>query len=75
MDLQLLIARWSGAPPARLRPAPVLQTGLAECQHRRCRRKVAIKRDGTPARACQRCLAGRSVFFSKSNMDEVFKRN
>ena len=61
MDLQLLIARWSGAlPPGFVRPA-ILPTGLAECQHKRCHRKVAIKRDGTPARACQRCLDRRAA--------------
>ena len=75
MDLQLLIARWSATlPPGFVRPA-IVQTGLAECQHKHCRRKVAIKRDGTPARACQRCLVGRSVFFRKFNMNEVFKHN
>ena len=61
MDLQLLIAQWSGAlPPGFVRPA-FLETGLAECQHKRCRRKVSIKRDGTPAKACSRCLKRRAA--------------
>ena len=60
MDLQLLIAQWSGAfPPGFVRPA-ILETGRATCCHTRCRRKVAIKRDGTPATACQPCLDRRA---------------
>ena len=60
MDLQLLIAQWSGQlPEGFVRPAS-LQTGLAECAHKRCRNKVAIKRDGTPAHACQPCLDRRA---------------
>ena len=39
MDLQLLIAQWSGAtPPGFVRPA-ILDTALPRCQHRRCPRK------------------------------------
>ena len=61
MDLETLIAQWSGKlPDGFVRPA-ILDTGLATCQHRRCKRKVAIKRDGTPAKACQRCLDRRAA--------------
>ena len=60
MDPQLLIAQWSGKlPEGSVRPACV-QTGLAECKHKRCRNKVAIKSDGTPAHACQNCLDRRA---------------
>ena len=60
MDLQLLIAQSSGATSRGfVRPA-ILDTGLATCCHRRCKRKVALKRDGTPATACQRCLNRRA---------------
>ena len=61
MDMQLLIAQWSGAiPPGFVRPA-ILEAGLAICQHTRCHRKVAIKRDGTPAKGCSRCLKRRAA--------------
>ncbi len=61
MDLETLIAQWNGKlPDGFVRPA-ILGTGLATCQHRRCKRKVAIKRDGTPAKACQRCLDRRAA--------------
>ncbi len=60
MDMQSLIAQWSGtSPPGFVRPA-ILDTGLATCQHRRCKRKVAIKKNGTPAKACARCLTRRA---------------
>ena len=60
MDMQLLIAQWSGTlPTGFVRPA-ILDTGLPRCQHRRRPRKVTIKRDGTPAKACSRCLNRRA---------------
>ena len=61
MDLQTLVAQWSGRlPDGFVRPA-ILDTGLPECKHRRCHNKVAIKRDGTQAHACQRCLTRRAA--------------
>ena len=61
MELSTFIAQWSGKlPPGFVQPAK-LQTGLAECEHKRCRNKVAIKRDGTPSHACQRCLDRRAT--------------
>ena len=60
MDLSLLVAQWSGQlPEGFVRPA-ILETDLPVCKHKRCRNKVAIKRDGTPAHACQRCLERRA---------------
>ena len=61
MDLQLLIAQWTGAlPPGFVRPA-ILDTGLATCQHKRCKNKVAIEADGAPAKACRRRLERRAA--------------
>ena len=61
MDLQLLIAQWSGAlPPGFVRPATRTE-GSDRCVQPRCSRKVAIKKDGTPARSCQRCLDRRAA--------------
>ena len=60
MDLETLIAQWSGKLPPGFVPPARLQTGLAEGAHKRCRNKVAIKRDGTPAHACQNCLDRRA---------------
>lgn len=60
MDLELLIAQWSGQlPPGFLLPAerPEART---ECSHKRCHRPVAIKRNGDLAKACQRCLDRRA---------------
>ena len=61
MDLHSLMAQINGRlPEGFVRPA-VLDTGLARCQHKGCNRKVAIKKDGTPAKACSRCLARRAA--------------
>ena len=57
MDLELLTAQWSGTVP----PGFVRTIGLPRCQHKRCKNPVAVKRDGTPAKACQRCLDRRAA--------------
>ena len=57
MDLELLIAQWSATVP----PGYQARTGLTTCCHKRCKNTVAIKRDGTPATACQRCLDRRAA--------------
>ena len=56
MDLELLIAQWTGTVPPNL----VRTIGLPRCQHKRCKNPVSIKRDGTPAKACQKCLIRRA---------------
>ena len=61
MDIQFLIAQINGKLPEGFVRPTILETGLATCQHRRCKRKVAIKRDGTPAKACQKCLDRRAA--------------
>ena len=53
MDIDTLIAQWTGKLPPDFVPPAV---GLATCKHRRCKNKVAIKKDGTPATACL-CVA------------------
>ena len=61
MDLETLIAQWSGkAPPGFVPHAPVLEPS-ALCQQPRCTRTVALKRDGTPAKSCAECLARRAA--------------
>ena len=61
MDIQFLIAQINGKlPDGFVRPA-ILDAALPECKMKRCRRKVAVKRDGTPAHACSGCLARRAA--------------
>ncbi len=60
MDLSTLVAHWTGQlPPGFVLPA--IADSLPTCKHTRCQRKVAIKKDGTPAKSCQRCLDRRSA--------------
>ena len=61
MHLDTLIAQWSGKLPPGFVPPAIRATGLATCRHRRCKNKVAIKKDGTPATACQPCLDRRAA--------------
>ena len=61
MDLELLHAQWSGIlPPGFVRPT-ILRQGRTRCCHKRCKNPVAIKRNGEPAKACQRCLDRRAA--------------
>ena len=61
MDLQMLIAQWSGQLPDGFVPHAVLRNASGTvCQHKRCHRPVAVKRDGIPAKACARCLTRRA---------------
>ena len=57
MDLELLRAQWSATLP----PGYHVRIGLPACCHKRCKNPVAIKRDGKPATACQRCLDRRAA--------------
>ena len=52
MELNLLIANWSGRLPLGfVRSAPIPQTSETRCSQPRCKGTVAIKRDGTPAKS------------------------
>ena len=61
MDPRLLIAQWSGRLPEGFVPPAIRGKDLPTCRHKRCRNTVAVKRDGTPAHACQRCLDRRAA--------------
>ena len=62
MDLETLIAQWSGKTPPGFVPhaAPSAQT-RPRCQQRRCKHPVAIKKDGEFAKSCAGCLARRAA--------------
>ncbi len=61
MDLETLIAQWSGRiPPGFVPPTATLEPST-RCQQPRCPGTVAVKRDGTPAKSCARCLARRAA--------------
>ena len=60
MDLSTLVAHWTGQlPPGFVLPA--IAHSLPTCRHTRCKRQVAIKNDGTPAKSCQQCLDRRAA--------------
>ena len=60
MNLELLIAQWSGQPPPGfVLPAERLEA-LDRCSQKRCKNPVAILKNGQPAKACRRCLDRRA---------------
>ena len=61
MDIQLLIAQWSGQLPPDFVPPAQRREALGTCSQRRCRNKVAIKANGEPAKSCARCLTRRAA--------------
>ena len=60
MDLDTLIAQWSGKLPPGFVPHAVLCDEPPRCKHKRCTRPAAVKKDGTYAHACSPCLARRA---------------
>ena len=61
MDLQLLIAPWSGQlPPGFVRPA-ALTADLPQCSQPRCPRKVSFKKNGDLAKSRSRCRERRAL--------------
>ena len=60
MDIERIVAQWSGRLPPGFVPPSVPRT-LPTCQHRRCKRPVWTKPDGTLAKACRPCLDRRAA--------------
>ena len=61
MDIELLVAQWSGKlPPGFVRP-PVLRQPMPTCSQRRCKNPVWVTPDGTLAKSCRRCLDRRAA--------------
>ena len=62
MDLPTLVAQWSGKlPEGFVQPTIVRRAPAPQCSLERCRRSAAVKKDGTFAHACQRCLDRRAA--------------
>ena len=65
MNIELLVAQWSGKlPPGFVRP-PVLRQPLPRCAQTRCTRTVWIKPDGSLARSYRPCLDRRAASCSR----------
>ena len=63
MDLEALIAHWSGQVPPGFVPHAVMRRNEQKrpcCCQRRCRKPVAIKDNGEYAKSCSDCLARRA---------------
>ena len=60
MDLDTLIAQWSGKLPPGFVPPAVLREVPPRCSMKRCYKPAAVKKDGTHAHACASCLARRA---------------
>ena len=62
MDLDTLIAQWSGKLPPGFVPHAVLAPeARPRCQQRRCKHPVAVKKNGEYAKSCAGCLARRAA--------------
>ena len=69
MDLQLLIARWSGQlPPAFVRPA-LIPEARPQCAQPRCRHPVGVKKNGELAKSCERCREDRDIERAQKRRD------
>ena len=60
MDLDTLIARWSGQVPPGFVPHAVMHRDPPRCVQPRCRKPAAVKDNGEFAKSCSGCLARRA---------------
>ena len=60
MDLQTLIAQWSGKLPPGFVPHAVLREEPETCVQPRCNKPRALKANGEYAKSCSGCLARRA---------------
>ena len=61
MDLDTLIAQWSGRLPPGFVPHAVIRDEPEPCSQPRCRRPRARKADGGWYKSCQPCLDRRAA--------------
>ena len=60
MDLETLIAQWSGKAPPGFVPPAVLREKPPPCAQNRCNRPAARKANGEWYKSCRRCLDRRA---------------
>ena len=60
MDLNTLIAQWSGRLPPGFVPPAVMHREPPRCIQPRCRKPAAVKDNGEFAKSCSGCLARRA---------------
>ena len=60
MDLETLIAQWSGKTPPGFVPHAVLRHQPPQCVQPRCRRPASLKANGEYAKSCEPCRIRRA---------------
>ena len=60
MDIDILIAQWSGRLPPGFVPPTVMRREPPRCVQPRCRKPAAVKDNGEFAKSCSGCLARRA---------------
>ena len=60
MDIDILIAQWSGRLPPGFVPPAVMRREPPRCVQPRCRKPAAVKDNGEFAKSCSGCLARRA---------------
>ena len=60
MELQTLIAQWSGKLPPGFVPPAVMRREPPQCVQPRCRRPASLKPDGEYAKSCEPCRIRRA---------------
>ena len=61
MNLDHMLAQLRGTLPSDVLRSESLAEDWPTCVQRRCRRPAAIKKNGQPAKSCQKCLDRRSA--------------
>ena len=61
MDIETLIAQWSGKAPPGFVPSAVTREKAPRCSQPRCKRPCAVKANGEFSVSCQPCLDRRAA--------------
>ena len=62
MDLETLIAQWSGKLPPGFVPQAVIRQEPPQCVQPRCKRPASLKANGEYAKSCEPCRIRRAKF-------------
>ena len=60
MDLQTLVAQWSGKLPAGFVPPAILRRDPPQCVQPRCRKPASLEANGEYAKSCESCRIRRA---------------
>ena len=65
MDLQTLVAQWSGKLPDGFVPPAIMRRDPPQCVQHRCRKPASLKANGEYAKSCESCRIRRAKSYKR----------